>query len=777
MSGFKLPVLLAVAVGSAALVTVPTADAAVSESWSDISTLSSPESGPADIAVSQDGARATAVWTRWDGSAGVVESASAVVVAGVATWGPVGEVSDPGTAVGNPSVALSDDGSTAVVVWQDNSGLGVVRAAVGSVESVSASWGTPGDVNAAGGAAVDAPLITLSDDGSLATAVWQGANRTESASASVAGTTAVWGDVSLLGPVGEISKQPDLAASADGQLVAAVWSRSDGAHFRVQSASARVNSHGVQDWGSVTTLSAGGSDADQPALDLSQDGTSMTAVWHRNQVVQSASGFVAEPTTQTWGSVATVQSGGLPTPDPEVAVSADGSRAVTVWLGGAQNLASRVASVSSTTQSWGDVAALASATATDPHIRLSADGVQVASAWTQYSTGYIVSAASGTVSGNVVTWEEPQRRSPALLHAEAPALGLSDDGARATLVWRLGAVGSVIQSATGSLVPSGISAPPGPPMLPHATPGNGRATLTFTVPADRGSAITDYEYSVDGGTWTSAGSAAVPVTVPGLVNDTAVSLRVRAVNGNGPGLPSDAVSVTPELPAPVPGVLSWMPPPWASPATQYKVRYRPLESGSWDTYAARSTPWPGALPTQVRLDAEVGDCGAINSAAGWDSCPLQAGPLVAGGVYEFSIEVITGTGSSAVSEAAQYLVPTAGETGATTQIPGWGADPDPTADPTPTTSPSPDPTTGPRPDPRRATIRKLRITRTVARWKAPLTAPTARFQIRMKRAEWRAWRGVGRRTEVRAGPKVKAVKVRAVLPAGKGPVALARRKR
>ncbi|MBU6330718.1 MAG: fibronectin type III domain-containing protein, partial [Acidobacteria bacterium] len=88
--------------------------------------------------------------------------------------------------------------------------------------------------------------------------------------------------------------------------------------------------------------------------------------------------------------------------------------------------------------------------------------------------------------------------------------------------------------------------PPAPTGL-AATAGDGEATITFAQDEDGGAPITNYEYSVDSGTWTAFSPAEIssPVTVPGLSNNVAASIRLRAINGAGTGAESSAVSVTP----------------------------------------------------------------------------------------------------------------------------------------------------------------------------------------------------------------------------------------
>ena len=77
-----------------------------------------------------------------------------------------------------------------------------------------------------------------------------------------------------------------------------------------------------------------------------------------------------------------------------------------------------------------------------------------------------------------------------------------------------------------------------------ATPSDGQVSVAFTAPANTGgAAITDYEYQLDGGTWTSASTTSSPVVITGLTNGTSYSIKLRAVNSAGNGAESVAVSV------------------------------------------------------------------------------------------------------------------------------------------------------------------------------------------------------------------------------------------
>jgi hypothetical protein len=173
-------------------------------------------------------------------------------------------------------------------------------------------------------------------------------------------------------------------------------------------------------------------------------------------------------------------------------------------------------------------------------------------------------------------------------------------------VFRVSAVNS---AGTGAVsLTSAAVAPrraPNSPTGPTAVPGDGRAVVSWTAPANNGgAAITDYivQVSTNGTTWTTFNdgtSTATTATVTNLVNGRAYMFRVLAVNVAGSSLPSTAT--TRVTPVTVPGSptavrgsfvngevrVTWAAPSatGGTPLTDYVVSYSIDNGTTWTTVA------------------------------------------------------------------------------------------------------------------------------------------------------------------------------------------------
>ena len=129
------------------------------------------------------------------------------------------------------------------------------------------------------------------------------------------------------------------------------------------------------------------------------------------------------------------------------------------------------------------------------------------------------------------------------LPASLTSLGVSAFYAAAFALTCLTNLSAVVLTSPLSAVPSCATAPSAP-TLNSVTAGDRRVTIAFTAGANNGAAITDYEYSLNGGAYTSAGTTTSPFTITGLSGRTAYSVTIKARNSVGLSTASSSLSAT-----------------------------------------------------------------------------------------------------------------------------------------------------------------------------------------------------------------------------------------
>ncbi|MCY4421488.1 MAG: fibronectin type III domain-containing protein, partial [Acidimicrobiaceae bacterium] len=153
---------------------------------------------------------------------------------------------------------------------------------------------------------------------------------------------------------------------------------------------------------------------------------------------------------------------------------------------------------------------------------------------------------------------------------------------------------------------------PAAPDALAAAPGDEQLEVSWSAPADGGSAITSYDvrYSGDSGmNWTEVDAAtagALSYTVSPLVNGTSYEVQVRAVNAAGDGAWSDSAPGVPGAPAKpavpslTPGdgsfAVAWTAGAAGSAITSYDVRYSGDSGMTWREVVAATA---GALSYTV----------------------------------------------------------------------------------------------------------------------------------------------------------------------------------
>lgn len=168
-------------------------------------------------------------------------------------------------------------------------------------------------------------------------------------------------------------------------------------------------------------------------------------------------------------------------------------------------------------------------------------------------------------------------------------------------------VATVTMSSTSSYSSVATTTPLTTPSAPNdvaAIPGNRQIELTWSAPANGGSAITDYviQYkATSSSSWltlTDAVSSTTGAVITPLSNGTSFDFRVAAVNNVGTGSYSATINATPRTTpgtptnlAATPGDssvgLSWTAPSsdGGSAVTDYVIEYRAASAFEWSTFA------------------------------------------------------------------------------------------------------------------------------------------------------------------------------------------------
>ena len=219
--------------------------------------------------------------------------------------------------------------------------------------------------------------------------------------------------------------------------------------------------------------------------------------------------------------------------------------------------------------------------------------------------------------------------------------GLSNGTQYTVAVAATNEVGSSVDSAPATVTPA--AAPDAPAAL-QVTRGDQLAQLSFTAPADNGSAITGYQVSLDGGhSWQpldTSGSDPITATLAGLTNGTTYAVAVRAVNDVGPG-PSAAPQDT--TPATVPGPPTDVTVVRAGAGTVAVSFTAPANDGGEPITGYAVTDWQNGLPDRTQ------QCAAS---------PCQFTGLTDGQPYAFTLHAINAVGGGDESSLM------GGETGA-----------------------------------------------------------------------------------------------------------------
>lgn len=189
--------------------------------------------------------------------------------------------------------------------------------------SAAPTWLQETTLSDAGQSAGSAQVVM--DGAGNTTAVWARSDgavyRVQSASRPAGG---VWTAPTTISEGGRDAYSPQVAVDASGS-VTAVWFRYDGAKDRIQASTRPAGG----DWTTPTTLSEAGQDAQFPQIAVDPDGNA-TAVWYRSDGAHTRVQASTRPAGGAWSTPTNVSEAGENAHSPKIAVDPAGNTTA-VW--------------------------------------------------------------------------------------------------------------------------------------------------------------------------------------------------------------------------------------------------------------------------------------------------------------------------------------------------------------------------------------------------------------------------------------------------------------
>lgn len=372
-------------------------------------------------ALSADGRKATVVWQYWTGTTQRLAMRSATVsrVGTSATMGPVVNVSAPDRMAHSQSLALSDDGERATILWADHPPDGVfhadtaVRSVTASIRQRIATLGEAVDLSPTGDIVSDVAL-GASRSGDKATAMWTRAVTGRSVvftrSATITGVRQEWGGLRALSDPG--AGGLSLAVSADGTTALAAWEQQSGQN----SAATALAGHITDNRGHWSTPEVISDDqrVGETRTAIAEDGSVGSVLWAvdalpvwplRTRTAEISESLVPE---LRWGKVSTLTTPGRVAQSESLTLA--GGHATALWLDSAPlpdsqvnasfvlpgQVVSRTAVVRHNSAKWGPFAILSGTSSLNPSLAVSRDGTRSAAGWSTVGEPPSAQAAVGT---------------------------------------------------------------------------------------------------------------------------------------------------------------------------------------------------------------------------------------------------------------------------------------------------------------------------------------------------------------------------------------------
>lgn len=248
-------------------------------------------------------------------------------------------------------------------------------------------------------------------------------------------------------------------------------------------------------WSTPVDVSAGDRYVDSAEVATTADGTRAVAVWlltnDDGETIVAASVAAISNGAATWSTPVEVSNGGSYAAQPRVAIADNGSRAIVVWrsvtLGQPNRILSSTIDFGVTPPTWSAQSTVQEGRLVEPRVSITSDGTRALALWTQMAdAGSEIAGAVASISGSGPTWSTSTVLSNA--GADQPNLTLQQTGTTAVAVWvEPTDSGSAVKASYLSVAANGITGSTPATLTPPEFPA---AYEPCVVMAANGQAVT-----------------------------------------------------------------------------------------------------------------------------------------------------------------------------------------------------------------------------------------------------------------------------------------------
>lgn len=378
------------------------------------------------VAFNADGTKAFAVWQAQNGASYLPR----VAIYSSGSWSSSNLTSQASTGYTFPKIAIASDGTKAFAIWQSQ--ISAVYHTRSSIYS-SGSWSGSSILTTETSVFSTFPQIAASSDGTKAFAVWQiydGSNYIPHASIYTSiGWTLSDSTLPSSADAGTDSL-PQIAVSANGDTAITVAQRKlpDGPYNAMASVYSSGSWSATQQYDSLN--------ATIPQVALSAEGNKGIMVW--SGTLDESFNYAEEATfSGSWStSFLPPTDRSLRPVKAKIAISTNGAKAIAVWEvfdDILSNYTPHAAVYSSGSWISKDFSSPTSASSTVPQIALSADGTKAFAVWQTFNGAHYTPHAAIFSSDN---WTSKDFSSPSSTSENLPQIAVNADASRAVAVWQ-----------------------------------------------------------------------------------------------------------------------------------------------------------------------------------------------------------------------------------------------------------------------------------------------------------------------------------------------------